>query len=147
MNIDQWTIKAQEALEAATQSARDHSHQALTPLHLLAGMLRDAEGIAGEILAKLDVRPDDLRRLVEIELAKQPKLTGSVGQSYLAPSTSKLFEDALKEMSALTDEFLSVEHLLLAMTGTDDPIVKKLFGDLGITHDAVLKAMRDLRGG
>ena len=147
MNLDQWTIKAQEALEAATQSARDHSHQALTPLHLLSGMLRDAEGIAAEILAKLDVRPDDLRRLVEIELNKQPKLTGSVGQTYLAPSTSKLFEEALKEMSALTDEFLSVEHLLLAMTGTDDPAVKKLFGDLGVKHDGVLKAMRDLRGG
>ncbi|RPH94440.1 ATP-dependent chaperone ClpB [candidate division KSB1 bacterium] len=147
MNIDQWTIKAQEALEAATQSARDHSHQALTPLHFLAGMLRDEEGIASEIFGKLDVRPDDLRRLVEIELSKQAKVTGSVGQTYLAPATSKLFEDALQEMSALTDEFLSVEHLLLAMTATEDPAVKKLFADFGVTHDGILKAMKDLRGG
>lgn len=66
MNIDQWTIKAQEALQAAQQIARDNSHQALTPLHMLAGMLRDTESVAGEILAKLGARPDDVRRLVEM---------------------------------------------------------------------------------
>ena len=147
MNIDQWTIKAQEALQAAQQIARDHSHQALTPLHMLAGMLRDTEGVTGEILAKLGVRPDDMRRLVELELKKQPVVSGSVGSTYLDPATSRLFEDALKEMSSLTDEFLSVEHLLLALTKTDDQAVKKLCSDLKITHANILRAMKDLRGG
>ena len=147
MNIDQWTIKAQEALQAAQQMARDHSHQALTPLHMLAGMLRDSEGVTGEILAKLGVRPDDLRRVVEVELKQQPVVSGSVGSTYLAPSSSKLFEDALKEMSSLTDEFLSVEHLLLAMTKTDDASVKQLFADYKVTHANILRAMKDLRGG
>jgi ATP-dependent Clp protease ATP-binding subunit ClpB len=147
MNIDQWTIKAQEALQAAQQIARDHSHQALTLLHMLAGILRDSEGVAGEILAKLGARPDDVRRLVDVELKRLPVVSGSVGSTYLDPATSKLFEDALKEMSALTDEFLSVEHLLLAMTKTDDEPVKRLFSDLKITHASLLRAMKDLRGG
>jgi ATP-dependent Clp protease ATP-binding subunit ClpB len=147
MNIDQWTIKAQEALEAATQIAREKNQQALTPLHLLAGILRDSEGIAGQLFGKLGTRADDARRLVDIELAKQPAVTGSVGSTYLSPSTSALFEESLKEMNALHDEFVSVEHFLLAMTATDDAAVKKLFGDLSITHDNLLRAMKDLRGG
>ncbi|MFZ5432689.1 MAG: ATP-dependent chaperone ClpB [Calditrichota bacterium] len=147
MNLDQWTIKAQEALDAATQIARDKSHQALTPLHLLAGMLRDPDGVAREIFAKLSARPDDVDRLVNIELTKQPVVSGALSQTYLAPATSSLLETALKEMSALGDEFLSVEHLLLAMTAADDAAVKTLFKDLGVTHDGVLKAMKDLRGG
>jgi ATP-dependent Clp protease ATP-binding subunit ClpB len=147
MNIDQWTIKAQEALEAAQRMAREKNQQALVPLHLLAGMLLDADGIAREILAKLGKRPDDVARLVDVEVARQPVVTGSVGSTYLAPSMSKLFEDALKEMAALHDEFLSVEHLLLGMTVSNDPPVKQLFSDLKINHDSILKAMRDLRGG
>jgi ATP-dependent Clp protease ATP-binding subunit ClpB len=146
MNIDQWTIKAQEALASAQVIARDHSHQALTPLHLLAGILKDQEGIGAELLKKLDKRPDDLNRLVGIELAKQPKVTGSVGQTYLAQETSQLFEDALTEMASLQDEFLSVEHLLLAMTKTKDSVVSKLFKESAIRHDDLLKAMKDLRG-
>lgn len=147
MNIDQWTIKAQETLQHAQQIARDKSHQALMPLHIFAGMLKDTEGIAREIIAKIGSRPDDVARLVEVELSKIPTVTGSVGQTYLANETSKLFEDALKEMSHLTDEFLSVEHLLLAMTKTSDSTLKSLFKDLKITHSNVLQAMKDLRGG
>lgn len=147
MNIDQWTIKAQETLQHAQQIARDKSHQALMPLHIFAGMLKDTEGIAREIIAKIGSRPDDVSRLVEVELSKIPTVTGSVGQTYLANETSKLFEDALKEMSHLTDEFLSVEHLLLAMTKTSDSTLKSLFKDLKITHSNVLQAMKDLRGG
>ncbi|HEY3294151.1 MAG TPA: ATP-dependent chaperone ClpB [bacterium] len=147
MNIDQWTIKAQEALQAAQTIARDRGQQALTPLHVLAGMLKDSEGVAAEILAKLGVRPDDMRRVVDIELSRLPVVSGQVGNTYLDPATSRLFEDALKEMSALTDEFLSVEHLLLAMTKTDDPPTRQIFRDYKISHDNVLKAMRDIRGG
>ncbi|RQV96948.1 AAA family ATPase, partial [bacterium] len=147
MNIDQWTIKAQEALQAAQGIARDHSHQALTPLHLLAGILKDSESIGSELFKKLGKRPDDLKRLAEIELAKQPKVTGSVGQTYLAQETSQLFEDALKEMADLQDEFLSVEHLLLAMTKTKDSAVVRFMKENGLRHDDMLKAMKDLRGG
>lgn len=146
MNIDQWTLKAQEALQAAQAIARDASHQALTPLHLLGGILRDSEGIAFEILKKLDAHPEDVRRFVDIEIAKQPKVTGSVGSTYLAPETSRLFEDALKEMADLGDEFLSVEHLLLAMTKGDDSAAK-LLHESRIKHADILKAMKDLRGG
>ncbi len=146
MNIDQWTLKAQEALQAAQAIARDASHQALTPLHLLGGMLRDSEGITFEILAKLGKHGEDVRRLVTLEIAKEPKVTGSVGSTYLAPETSRLFENALKEMTDLGDEFLSVEHLLLAMTKGEDSAAK-LLKESRITHADILKAMKDLRGG
>ncbi|MBK6909831.1 MAG: ATP-dependent chaperone ClpB [bacterium] len=146
MNIDQWTIKAQEALQAAQAIARDQSHQALTPLHLLGGMLRDSEGIAAEILGKLGKNADDVRRLVDVEIATMPRVTGSVGSTYLAPETSQLFERALKEMSDLGDEFLSVEHLLLALTSGEDDAAKFL-KESRISHADVLKAMKDLRGG
>ncbi|MCL4304348.1 ATP-dependent chaperone ClpB [bacterium] len=146
MNIDQWTIKAQEALQSAQAIARDQSHQALTPLHLLGGMLRDDEGIVAEIIGKLGLKAADIRRLVDIEIAKMPRVTGSVGSTYLAPETSRLFESALKEMSDLGDEFLSVEHLLLAMTRGDDA-ASRLLRESRISHGDVLKAMKDLRGG
>jgi len=146
MNIDQWTIKAQEALQAAQAIARDQSHQALAPLHLLGGMLRDSEGIAAEILGKLGKNADDVRRLVDVEIAKIPRVTGSVGSTYLSPETSQLFERALKEMSDLGDEFLSVEHLLLALTSGDEEAAKFL-KESRISHADVLKAMKDLRGG
>lgn len=146
MNIDQWTIKAQEALQSAQAIARDQSHQALTPLHLLGGMLRDDEGIVAEIIGKLGLKAADIRRLVDIEIAKMPRVTGSVGSTYLAPETSRLFESALKEMNDLGDEFLSVEHLLLAMTRGDDA-ASRLLRESRISHGDVLKAMKDLRGG
>lgn len=146
MNIDQWTIKAQEALQSAQAIARDQSHQALTPLHLLGGMLRDDEGIVAEIIGKLGLKAADIRRLVDIEIAKMPRVTGSVGSTYFAPETSRLFESALKEMSDLGDEFLSVEHLLLAMTRGDDA-ASRLLRESRISHGDVLKAMKDLRGG
>ncbi len=65
---------------------------------MLAGMLKDDEGIAADILAKLGARPDDVRRLVDVELSRMPVVTGQVGSTYLAPETSQLFEDALKEI-------------------------------------------------
>ncbi|MBU1936164.1 hypothetical protein KKG05_02095, partial [bacterium] len=79
MNLDQWTIKAQEALQAAQTEARERNHQALTPLHLLAGVLKDSAGIAAQIFEKLGNSPEDVARLAGIELAKEPAVTGSVG--------------------------------------------------------------------
>ncbi len=147
MNLDQWTIKAQDALQSAMQLARDRGHQALMPLHVLGGMLKDEQGIAGEILAKIGARVGDVRRIVDIELAKQPQVSGAVGKTYLDQKTETLLDNALKEMSNLKDEFLSVEHLLLALTKTDDSAIKSLFKDLRVDHDSVLKAMQSLRGG
>jgi ATP-dependent Clp protease ATP-binding subunit ClpB len=147
MNLDQWTIKAQETLQAAQAEARERNHQALTPLHLLAGMLKDTDGVAGEVFQKLGNSPQDVGRLVEIELAKEPAVTGAVSSTYLASETSDLFEQALKEKAQLADEYLSVEHLLLAMPDSKHRPTASLFHGLDADRTKILQALKDIRGG
>ncbi len=147
MNLDQWTIKAQEALQAAQTEARERNHQALTPLHLLAGVLKDSAGIAAQIFQKLGNSPEDITRLVGIELAKEPAVTGSVGSTFLSNETSALFEQALKEKAQLSDEYLSVEHLLLAMPDSKHTPTANLLKGLGADRAKILQALKDIRGG
>ena len=147
MNLDQWTIKAQEALAAAQTEARERNHQALTPLHLLAGVLKDSAGIAAQIFEKLGNSPEDIARLVGIELAKEPAVTGSVGSTFLSGETSALFEQALKEKAQLSDEYLSVEHLLLAMPNSKHIPTANLLKGLGADRAKILQALKDIRGG
>lgn len=147
MNLDQWTIKAQEVLQAAQTEARERNHQALTPLHLLAGMLKDSGGIASQIFQKLGTPPENVKRLAEIELAKEPAVSGSVSSTYLAPETNQLFEQALKEKAQLSDEYLSVEHLLLAMPESKHSPTANLLKGLGADCAKILQALKDIRGG
>src|SRR5689334_15477218 len=146
LSPDKFTRKTQEALAAAQALGRDSGHTEIAPEHLLRALLDQPEGIVTGVLERIGVDVGALRRRVDDELAKLPQVTGAtVRDARLAPSAFGVLEAADKEREQLDDEYLSTEHLLLAMTDITGGV-----GDLvrafGITRDAVLEALRQVRG-
>jgi len=145
----QWnklTIKAQEAFEAAQTVAAEHGHQALDVEHLLVSMIRQEGGLIRPLLAKLGASPDAVVAEATDKLKKTPQVSGgeAAGQLYLTPRLNKVIEAAAGEAANLKDEYISTEHILLAIT--EDPEASYL-KDLGVTRDSVLKVLVEIRGG
>ena len=146
MDINKFTIKAQQALNAAQRFASDRNHQQIEPEHLLTAMLDDPEGIIVSILKKVGVDPGQVQSEAEEELGRLPAVTGGgIGQVYLSNRSAKLADRALKEAEKLKDEYISTEHLLLALFD-DDGAAGKLFKQHGLKKDDVLQALRSVRG-
>jgi len=146
MDISKLTLKSQQALQVAQQLAAERDQQEITPSHLLLALLQDEEGIIRPILQKLSVNPGQLVTDLEQELDKIPRVTGGgVSSPYLSPSLNKVLTKAWEEAKGLKDEFLSVEHLLLALAESADPAGRLLQGK-DVTRDAILKALVELRG-
>src|SRR5881296_3693337 len=133
MRLDKFTIKAQEALQAAQSLAEQQSHQAIEPEHLLTTLIEQREGIVGPLLAKLGAHPDAIQRALRAELAKLPAVRGGSGQ-YLGERTRQVLERAQTEALHLKDEYVSTEHLLIALAQN------------GVTAEAVYKALAEVRG-
>src|SRR5256885_16336158 len=114
MRLDKFTVKAQEALQAAQSKADQHNHQAIEPEHLLSALLEQREGVVGPVLAKLGARPDAIQRELEAALGKLPAVKGGSGQ-YLGDRTRQTPERAQKEAERLKDEYVSTQHPLLAL--------------------------------
>ncbi|MBV8244365.1 MAG: ATP-dependent chaperone ClpB [Candidatus Eremiobacteraeota bacterium] len=148
MNAERMTERVAEALNAAyTRALSEHNTQT-TPEHLLAAILDQDRGVGADILAKAGADVAALRRKTDELIGRLPRLTGSGADNAhvtVAPELSRLLAQADSEATALTDEYVSVEHLLLAMSkGTG--AVGRLFKESGLTHDALLRAMREVRG-
>ena len=119
MDINRFTQKAQEAIGAAQTTAVRYGHQQIDVEHLLASLLEQEGGLAQAIFTKADVDTDSLKRRVEQELERLPKVSQSGGapdQIYVTGRLNRLLAQAEDEANKLHDEFISVEHLLLAMT-------------------------------
>ncbi len=145
MRPDKLTIKSQEAIEKAQQLAQKKGNQQVDAAHLLYVLLE--EGIVPEILKILGEDTGALKREVDAEIEKAPKILGAtpIGQLYITQTLKDIFEKAFAEAEHLKDEFVSVEHLLLGIIGTKNPM-EKILKKLGITADKVLSAMREIRG-
>jgi ATP-dependent Clp protease ATP-binding subunit ClpB len=139
MKFDKFTEKAQEALQGAAELARDHGQQAVEPEHLLLALVREEEGVARTLLERAGASVPALQPALVSAVERFPKVSGS-GQPYLSPALNKALEQAENEAERLKDEYISTEHLLLALTDT------KALKDAGATHDALLKALRQIRG-
>src|SRR2546421_4917040 len=113
---DKFTVKAQEAVQRGSQLASEHGNPEMLPLHLLAGLLEDKEGIVPPVLEKIGIGPQGVLSEVYRELEKLPKVSGSDAQPALSNSVNKLLEQAFKEASNFKDEYVSTEHILLAIT-------------------------------
>ncbi|TCD47743.1 Clp protease N-terminal domain-containing protein [Chlorobium sp. N1] len=143
---NRFTIKAQEALQAAAASASSRQHQQVEPEHLLLAMLEDRQGIASQISQKLEVPVDNLSAALDRELERAPKVTGaSASGQYMSQNLGKVFDAALKEAEKLKDEYISSEHLFIAMSQTGGT-VSRLLGDAGVTPEAILKVLASIRG-
>ncbi|MBI4684216.1 MAG: ATP-dependent chaperone ClpB [Nitrospirae bacterium] len=147
MRMDKLTMKSQEAIQEAQRFAERKGNQELQPEHLLWTLLDDAEGIVTQIIRRLGVDAKLLQKDLDSEIEKFPKILGAtpVGQLYISQRLKDVFERAFKEAEHLTDEYVSVEHLLLSLISSGGAGAE-LFKQYGITSDKVMSAMREIRG-
>src|SRR5437667_1990562 len=115
MDIDKLTLKSQAALQAATEQARARNHQLVEPPHVLFALLSDPEGVVYPLLQKLGLSPRTLRDRTEDLLDRIPKVYGPQQDLLLSSASRQILEQAFEEARALSDEYVSTEHLLLAM--------------------------------
>ncbi len=147
ISMDRFTIKAQEALQAAVRFASDRGHPEVVPEHLLFAMLDQTEGIVPSLLARLGVAVPALRGAVERRLDSLPKVQGTaLADRTLSRELIRVLDASLSVATQLKDEFISTEHLLLAMAQTADLPVARLLKELGVTPEAVLQALQAVRG-
>jgi ATP-dependent Clp protease ATP-binding subunit ClpB len=146
MKLDKYTVKSQEALERAQRLARDRGHQELQPEHLLAALLEDGEGAIPATLGKLGVQREALSGVVAEALEALPRVQG--GTMYLGESLRAVLERAEEAATRLKDEYVSVEHLLMALAApeTNRP-AQAVLAKAGVTPEALLKALAQVRGG
>ncbi len=140
MNFNNYTTKASEAVQGTMQLAGQIGHQALTPLHLLLVLVEQREGLIPTLLQHLEVDPASVDVKVKAELAKQPRISGAT-QPYASPELQKVFDQAETEAGKLRDEYISTEHLFLALIEQSE--IQKI---IHVTHDEALKALVAIRG-
>ncbi len=147
MRFDKFTLKVQEALQDAQTLAGTLGHQAIEPEHLLASLLQQQDGIAGAILNKLNVSPRKVEQELHIDLKKQPGVEGAgAGQAYLGGRLNKLLDKAMTGALQLNDEYVSAEHVLVAMSEEKEGKTGKILRQNGVTKDNILKVLVDIRG-
>src|SRR5438128_3965220 len=146
LDPNKFTRKTQEALGAAQAAGREAGHTEIAPEHLLRGLLEQPEGVVNGVLERIGVDLSAVRRRIDEELGRRPQVSGAtVRDAQLATAAFQLLEAADKERAQLDDEYLSTEHLLLAMTDVTGG-VGDLLRSFGVTRDAVLDALRQVRG-
>ncbi len=146
MRFDQLTIKAQEAIQEAQRDARARGNAELSTDHLLQAMLRQSGGVVAPILQKLGVDPDGLTREVEGDLEKRPKVTGASADAVVSQELTRVFDRAFEVARDFGDEYVSTEHFLLALAEPAAGTTSKRLASSGATKDALLKALKEVRG-
>lgn len=146
MRIDKFTIKAQEAVAESQSIADKRGHQEITPEHLLLALLDQDDGIVKPILQKIGVDPTSVKSRIETFLDKLPKISGVISQQYMAVLLKSALDSAWDEAQRLKDEYISTEHLLIAIAD-----VKSEAGDvlrsMGASKDKIYKSLMEVRGG
>jgi ATP-dependent Clp protease ATP-binding subunit ClpB len=145
MRLEKLTTKSQEALQQAQSLAEKRNHQAIDVEHLLFALLGQKEGVVLSLLQKLGVAVGSLAESLQKSLDRLPQITGGAGQTFITPRLKKLIESAEAEAQALKDEYVSTEHLLLAMV-QDGGEAGRLLKQLGATRDKILNALVSIRG-
>ena len=149
MDINRLTEKAQEALRAAQSEATRLGHQQLDVEHLLLALLDQEGGLARSVLDKTGVDADLVRQRLETELARLPKVSsasGAAGEVYITSRLNRLLVQAEDEAKQLKDDYVSVEHILLAIVDDRSGTAGRLLGELGLTRDKLMQALRQVRG-
>ena len=147
MNTNKFTLKSQEGIANAQQIAQSYGNQQVEPIHILAALIQDSENVVISILQRLGANLNYIKIKTNEIIEKLPKVTSSVlGQQYLGKETGRLLENAFKETENLKDEYISTEHLLIALVTDKSDLAAKLLIDQGVTKDNVLKVLKDIRG-
>jgi ATP-dependent Clp protease ATP-binding subunit ClpB len=147
VNIEKFTLKAQEALQEAKSIAERKHHQQIDGEHLLSALLGQKEGIVIPILHKLGANSDLIHSQLEEELNRIPQVTGrGAGQVYLSSRLNEIFNTAWKEAERLMDEYLSTEHLLIAIADEKQGAAFQILQRNGVTKDAIFRVLQEIRG-
>src|SRR5271157_2883911 len=139
LQFDKLTVKAQEALQAAQEFAGRSGQQQIEPLHLLWALVAQGDGVVPPLLEKLGVAPARLAGEIQKQVDRLPKISG-VSQQYMSPASNDILERAFKEAQSLKDEYVSTEHMLLAISSVDRDPAGQLLARQGASHDAILQA-------
>jgi len=148
MRAERFTVRAREALEAAQTAAHSRHHQQLSGLHLLLALLEQSEGIVRPLLQRVGANVEAIGAAVRAELDGVPQVKGSAAaQLYMAPELAEAFDEAEKQAAQFKDDYISAEHLLLAFLQKPDSPPGRLLQQHGVNRDALLAALKDVRGG
>ncbi|HET7638174.1 MAG TPA: Clp protease N-terminal domain-containing protein, partial [Ktedonobacteraceae bacterium] len=145
MKIERFTDKAREAISEAAEIAKQYNNGQIEVAHLLDQLLKQEGGVVQQIIQKVGGNDASARRIVENEIERLPRVYGG-SEPGISPRLRKVLESAWREMSNFKDEYLSVEHLLLAMFDADDEVISRALKAAGLTYDNVLKALSAIRG-
>ena len=143
MDLNKYTQKSQEAILNAQHIAQDYSHQSIEPAHLLLSLLKQDEGVVPAIVGKVAGSAQSLRNELTLDLEKRPKIHGSNADVGLAQTTSNVLQAAERYAKGMQDDYVSTEHILLGLT---DSTEAKRLGSYGLTKDAILNALKSVRG-
>jgi ATP-dependent Clp protease ATP-binding subunit ClpB len=145
LRFDKMTVKAQEALQAARDVAARHENQSIEPVHLLAALIQQPDGVVPPLLARLGIRTELIDQDIEREIARLPKVQGFAEQNMGRPLNDVL-ERAFDEADKFKDEYVSTEHFFLAIAGQDRDPAGQLLKKNGASHEAILQALAGVRG-
>jgi ATP-dependent Clp protease ATP-binding subunit ClpB len=143
--FDKFTVKAQEALQAMQEMAGRNGNQQMEPVHLLLALVEQPEGIVPGILQRLGATPAVVSQEANKAIDALPKV-GGVSDYYISPGLKEVFDQAFKETEQFKDEYVSTEHLLLALAKKANDPAGRILHRLGVTHNAILKALVAVRG-
>jgi ATP-dependent Clp protease ATP-binding subunit ClpB len=145
LRFEKMTVKAQEALQSAQEVAARHEHQQVEPVHLLAALVAQTDGVVSPLLARLGIRSEALTQDLEREMGRLPKVTGFAQQN-MGRALNDVLERAFDEAERFKDEYVSTEHMFLAIAGQDRDPAGQLVKKHGASHEAILQALTSVRG-
>ncbi len=144
---DKFTIKAQEAIQAANDLASQHGNPEMLPAHLLAALLEDREGIVVPVLERIGADGQAILAEARRQIERLPKVSGGgATQASLSAAVGRVLDQAFKDADNFKDEYVSTEHLLLAIAQSKGDAAQGLLAQQGATYDAILKALTSVRG-
>ena len=147
MRFDKFTIKSQELIQNAQSLASQLNNQQIDPEHLLAAMLDENDGIAVAMLRKLGVSPGEIAQAVKAAVERLPKISGSAtAEVYISTRTKAILEQAFSEATQMKDEYVSIEHIFLAISEETAGEAAKILSRAGVTRDAILHGLQEIRG-
>ena len=144
MNINRFTQKSVESINNSQKIAMDHGNQALEQVHLLLSLLQVEDSLIAKLLQKMGISPDSFERAVEEKINALPKVSG--GQQYFSQDANKIVMNAEDHAKAMGDEYVSVEHIFLALLKDGDKTIRELFKEFDITKEKFLSALSSVRG-
>ncbi len=144
MKADNFTQKSMEAINNASQLAKEYGNQQITSLHLLHALILDQEGLTQKLLEKMGINAQKILTEINDEINRLSKVKG--GEQYLSSELNAVFSTAETQAKDMKDEFISVEHLLYAIVVSGSDVAKKILNHNGVTKDGLLKALQEVRG-